>query len=103
MMELSSVILSEVEFEYERDTPRSIYTDRARWFEASQGMEIKAGLPHFRNRTPGRCHFRRSVRIQGLPAWVMKRMPALSNAASIRITVETSRPVPTSQTFDKSS
>jgi len=48
------VILFEVDatgvaiFEFERDTPRSIYMDRiARWFEASQGMKIKAGDIHF--------------------------------------------------------
>ena len=34
--------------EFERDAPRSIYMDRiAQWFEASQGMEIKAGDVHF--------------------------------------------------------
>jgi hypothetical protein len=50
----SSVILFEVDsaniavLEFEGDAPWSIHMDRiARWLEASQGMEIKAGDVHF--------------------------------------------------------
>jgi hypothetical protein len=35
-------------FEFECDAPRPIYMDRiTRWFEASQGMEIKTWDVHF--------------------------------------------------------
>ena len=74
---LSSVILFEVDaagvtvFEFERDAPWFIHMDQiARRFEASQGMEIKAGLLFLSCGRQQRCLSRCSaVEIQHAVFW----------------------------------